>query len=84
MMPIVFEEEAREEYREAIGYYYRIDPDLQAGFRAEIGHNLRFIEGIVERIEIKKDRPEIEITFSSSAPSEDMTTNQQNLRLESY
>jgi site-specific DNA recombinase len=41
----------------------------------------RIIEGIVERIEIKKDRPEIEITFSSTAPSEDMTTNQQNLRL---
>jgi site-specific DNA recombinase len=40
----------------------------------------RIIEGIVERIEIKKDRPEIEITFSSTAPSEDMTTNQQNLR----
>lgn len=42
----------------------------------------RIIEGIVERIEIKKDRPEIEITFSSTAPSEDMTTNQQSLRLE--
>ena len=40
----------------------------------------RIIEGIVERIEIKKDRPEIEITFSSTAPSEDMTTNQQSLR----
>jgi len=44
----------------------------------------RIIEGIVERIEIKKDRPEIEITFSSTAPSEDMTTNQQNLRLERH
>jgi site-specific DNA recombinase len=41
----------------------------------------RIIEGIVERIEIKQGRPEIEITFSSTAPSEDMTTNQQNLRL---
>jgi site-specific DNA recombinase len=40
----------------------------------------RIIEGIVERIEIKKDRPEITITFSSTAPSEDMTTNQQSLR----
>ena len=43
MMPIVFEDEAREEYREAIGYYHNIDPDLQIGFRAEIGHHLRFI-----------------------------------------
>lgn len=41
----------------------------------------RIIEGIVERIEIKQGRPELEITFSSSAPAEDMTTNQQNLRL---
>ena len=40
----------------------------------------RIIEGIVERIEIKKDRPELTITFSSTAPAEDMTTNQQNLR----
>jgi site-specific DNA recombinase len=44
----------------------------------------RIIEGIVERIEIKKDRPEIEITFSSTAPSEDMTINQQNLREQRY
>ena len=36
----------------------------------------RIIEGIVERIEIKQGRPEIEITFSSTAPTEDMTTNQ--------
>ncbi len=34
----------------------------------------RIIEGIAERIEIKKDLPEIEIAFSSTAQSEDMTT----------
>ncbi|MFZ4765709.1 MAG: type II toxin-antitoxin system RelE/ParE family toxin [Roseimicrobium sp.] len=43
MMPIVFEDEARNEYREAIGYYHNIDPDLHLGFRAEVGHLLRFI-----------------------------------------
>ena len=42
-MPIVFEDEAREEYRKAIGYYHHFDPDLQVGFRAEIGRHLRFI-----------------------------------------
>ena len=39
----------------------------------------RIIEGIVERIEIHP--AEIQITFSSSAPSEEMTKNQQNVRL---
>ena len=39
----------------------------------------RIIQGIVERIEIHPS--EIHITFSSSAPSEEMTKNQQNVRL---
>lgn len=43
MIPIVFHPEARDEYKEAIRYYHGIDPDLQLGFRAEIGHQLRFI-----------------------------------------
>ncbi len=43
----------------------------------------RIIEGIVERIEIKQSGPAMEITFLSTAPSEDMTTNQQSLRDES-
>ena len=43
MTPIVFHPEARDEYKEAIRYYHGIDPDLQLGFRAEIGHQLRFI-----------------------------------------
>ena len=36
------------------------------------------VEGIVDRIEIHP--AEIQITFSSSAPSEEMTKNQQNVR----
>jgi plasmid stabilization system protein ParE len=43
MTPILFHDAAREEYKAAIGYYHKIDPDLQLAFRAEIGHQLRFI-----------------------------------------
>ena len=43
MIPIVFHPDAREEYREAIRYYFDIDPDLQLGFRSEFGRSLRQI-----------------------------------------
>lgn len=36
MSPVVFDDAAREEYREALRYYHKIDPDLQRGFRAEL------------------------------------------------
>ena len=35
MKPVVFDEAARDEYREAIRYYHHIDPELRTGFRAE-------------------------------------------------
>ncbi|MDB6120729.1 MAG: hypothetical protein JWO08_4510 [Verrucomicrobiaceae bacterium] len=40
---IIFGSEARDEYREAIRYYFEIDPDLQVKFRSEIGQQLRLI-----------------------------------------
>jgi len=43
MNEIVFHEEAREEYREAIRHYFKIDPDLQAGFRRELRASLGLI-----------------------------------------
>ena len=43
MTSIVFQPDAREEYREAIRYYFDIDPDLQKAFRLEFGQYLRTI-----------------------------------------
>ena len=54
MMRIVFHTEAREEYREAIRYYFEIDPDLQAGFRAEVGRHLRIIANNPELFSIRR------------------------------
>jgi plasmid stabilization system protein ParE len=43
MKPVIFDSDAREEYREAIRHYFEIDPELQAGFRAEIRRHLKII-----------------------------------------
>lgn len=54
MTPIVFESEARGEYREALRYYHEIDPDLQIGFRAELGRHLRIIANNPELFSIRR------------------------------
>lgn len=36
MSGVVFHPGARDEYREAIRYYYEINPELQEGFRQEV------------------------------------------------
>lgn len=41
MREVVFHSEARLEYREAIRYYFDIDPDLQTEFRAEFRKHIR-------------------------------------------
>lgn len=40
MKGVVFHAAARDEYKEAIHHYYSIDPDLQAGFRAEFRRHI--------------------------------------------
>jgi plasmid stabilization system protein ParE len=54
MMPIAFHEDAREEYREAIRYYFEIDPDLQAGFRSEVLQQLRMISDNPELFSVRR------------------------------
>ncbi len=43
MRSVVFHDDAREEYREAIRYYFELDPDLQASFCTEVRQLLRMI-----------------------------------------
>ncbi len=54
MSPIVFHADAREEYREAIRYYFEIDPDLQADFRTDVRRHLRMIADNPELFSVRR------------------------------
>lgn len=54
MKPVVFHDDAREEYREAIRYYFEIDPDLQASFRTEVRQQLRVIADNPELFNVRR------------------------------
>jgi plasmid stabilization system protein ParE len=54
MKPVVFDESARDEYREAIRYYHHIDPALRTGFRAEFRDLVTVIQSTPLLFNIRK------------------------------